>query len=150
MMTKTSIFSRGPALPILRAGCVLLAVAAGLLLGGEDASAKDIYIRAGDPEGGDGSEKSPFTTLSAAEAASEPWDSILIIPGDSTTALDGGIALKPGQKLIGLAPDGNLGGPDMDGVRMINTTDRFDGVIVKLSERNEVAGIHHGWVTLRL
>ncbi len=55
------------------------------------------YVQGGACEGGNGSKKHPFNNLKDAEAAD--WDVLIVL--SSTTALDGGITLKDGQKLIG-------------------------------------------------
>lgn len=100
-----------------------------------------VYVMAGKEEPGEGSKANPFNTLAAVESFSVPGDTIYVIANGAHT-LDGGIALKPDQKLIGVAHDGKLATTPDDAVRMTNTTPHLDGVIVRLSERNEVAGIH--------
>ena len=97
------------------------------------------FVRAGEPGEGDGSAGSPFGSLAEAEAASADGDVIYLVA--SFELLDGGIAMKPGQKLIGVRfvnQDAAVEGPV---VSLTNSTENLAGVIVRLSERNEVAGI---------
>jgi hypothetical protein len=129
---------------------VLLPVVVGGAISDSESSPQDhdeqptsnYYIRAGAEADGDGSESRPFASLQRAEAVSSAGDVIYLMAGGSTETLDGGIALKPRQRLIGLGPNGRPAsvGPDM--VRLTNSTEHLDGVIVMLSEANEVAGIH--------
>lgn len=63
------------------------------------------YVGADAPPGGDGSRRSPFDSLAAVEAASAPGDEIVVLPSpQGVHPLDGGIALKPGQRLVGAGP----------------------------------------------
>ena len=63
------------------------------------------YVSAAAPAGGDGSINAPFNSLASVQQASGPGDTIVIEPSSaSTPPLDGGIALKPGQRLIGDGP----------------------------------------------
>lgn len=63
------------------------------------------YVSASASSGGDGTISSPFNSLAAAEQASSPDDTIVIEPSPlNVPPLDGGIALKPGQRLIGAGP----------------------------------------------
>ncbi len=55
------------------------------------------FVQATAAPKGNGSEKHPFASLAAAALA--PWDILIVLP--STMALDGGITLKSGQKIIG-------------------------------------------------
>src|SRR3954462_4748085 len=64
-----------------------------------NADAAVFHVRAGAPPGGTGSAQAPFATLAEVEAASGPGDPLAVAPADA--ALDGGIALKPGQRLEG-------------------------------------------------
>jgi len=98
------------------------------------AFAAEVYVQAGAPAGGTGAQDSPFDSLADAEAASKAGDAIILLPG--TGALDGGIALKPGQKLLGRGGDGK-----MPQIININTPVQ-SGVMVRLSTNNEIAGIH--------
>ncbi len=63
------------------------------------------YVSAAAPAGGDGSASAPFNSLALVQQASGPGDTIVIEPSPaSTPPLDGGIALQPGQRLIGDGP----------------------------------------------
>lgn len=66
------------------------------------ASADTRYVRAGAPAGGDGSRALPYGSLAAVQAASHAGDAIVVLPSDA--ALDGGIALKADQTLVGAGP----------------------------------------------
>ncbi|MCQ4083912.1 hypothetical protein NGB36_25815 [Streptomyces sp. RB6PN25] len=90
-----------------------------LVLGGLPAAAAGPtiwYVSATASPGGDGSRQAPFDGLAAVELASSPGDTIVVLPAPlSVPPLDGGIALKPRQKLIGAGPSvtkkGNGKGP---------------------------------------
>lgn len=63
------------------------------------------YVSASASPGGDGSMHAPFASLAAVEQASSPGDTIVIEPSPlDVPPLDGGIALKPGQRLVGEGP----------------------------------------------
>ena len=69
-------------------------------------SGTTLYVSALAPAGGDGTRERPFDSLQTLEAASAPGDTLVVLPAPLEVApLDGGIALKPGQKLIGDGPD---------------------------------------------
>ena len=91
---------------------------------------------------GDGSRRKPFLLLSQAESASAAGDTIYVLSSESGKVLDGAIALKPRQKLIGIGANGDILETAADRVQLTNTTTRLGGVMVQLSEHNEVAGIH--------
>jgi hypothetical protein len=64
-----------------------------------------LYVSATAAPGGNGSARAPFNSLAAVEAASNAGDTIIVLPAPLTVPpLDGGIALKPYQKLIGAGP----------------------------------------------
>lgn len=110
------------------------------------AQAATWYVRAGGTSAGSGSKSSPFSSLQAVEQKSQPGDTIMIEP--AATALDGGIALKPGQKLIGDGPSVLTSAPALipDGPtvwasanlkalpRITNTTERNSGDAVELAD----------------
>ncbi|MDP6579086.1 MAG: hypothetical protein QF681_00400, partial [Vicinamibacterales bacterium] len=100
------------------------------------------YVSADAGSGGDGSRRSPFDSLSQAESASAAGDTIYLQASDSGKVLDGGIALKPRQKLIGVGANDALLEDASDRVRLTNTAALPGGVMVELSEQNEIAGIH--------
>src|SRR5215471_20343607 len=63
------------------------------------------HVSASAAPGGNGSAALPFNTLSAAQAASAPGDTIIVDPSPvNVPPLNGGIALKAGQRLIGGGP----------------------------------------------
>ncbi len=104
------------------------------------AQATAYYVSADAGANGNGSKNSPFVALSQAQSVSAAGDTIYLLAGDRV--LDGGIALKTGQKLLGIAANGQLLANAEGRVRLSNTTQQLDGVIVQLSDHNEVAGIH--------
>lgn len=64
------------------------------------------YVSASAPTAGTGTRRRPLDSLAAAERRSRPGDTIVVLPsGDHVPPLDGGIALKPRQRLVG-APSG--------------------------------------------
>lgn len=67
--------------------------------------AHTLFVSAVATAGGNGTRNAPFNSLSAAEAASEPGDTIVVLPAPSSVGpLDGGIALQPDQTLVGAGP----------------------------------------------
>ena len=80
--------------------CVLIAFACSEGGGTSDADdgrggkGSSWYFSADAASGGDGSEELPFDALAQAEEASAPGDVIYVLPAESETPLDGGIALK--------------------------------------------------------
>jgi hypothetical protein len=63
------------------------------------------FVSAAAPAGGNGSANAPFNSLALVQQASGPGDTIVVEPSPaSTPPLDGGIALQPGQRLIGDGP----------------------------------------------
>ena len=98
------------------------------------------YVSADARPDGDGSRRRPFRSLPDVEAASAAGDTIYLLSSDSV--LDGGIRLKPGQRLIGIGSDGEMSADPAGRVRLTNTAPLPGGVMVELSRGNEVAGIH--------
>jgi hypothetical protein len=99
------------------------------------------YGRAAVPPG-DGP-AAPFNSLAAVEHASGPGDTIIVVPSPLSVApLDGGIALKAGQHLIGGGPP-VLGGSGLRSLpRVTNTTKvHVAGDAVELADNTEVANI---------
>lgn len=104
-------------------------------------SAAEIYVSAV-ANNGDGSKTSPFNSLNHAEAASDAGDSIYLLASDTGRMLDGGITLKPGQKLLGVnEAEAILMDPDQR-VRLSNSAESSMGIIIRLASNNEIAGIH--------
>jgi hypothetical protein len=66
---------------------------------------ESLFVRAGASPGGNGTESHPFESLAAVATASKPGDEIIVLPAAlRQPPLDGGIVLKPGQRLIGGGP----------------------------------------------
>ena len=115
------------------------------------------YVSATAPAGGDGGAARPFNTLALVEAASGAGDTIVVVPSPlSVPPLDGGIALKPGQRLIGDGPAVVrfgaplvAGGPPLAGSsnlpsqpRIANTTGAGNnGDAVELADDTEVENL---------
>lgn len=107
-----------------------------------DVESKSYYVSAGSGANGDGSPSRPFRSLVEAEAISVAGDTIYLVSGNGIGELNGGIALKSGQKLLGIDSSGNLAEAEDDRVKLTNTSSVLDGVMVQLADHNEVAGIH--------
>ena len=69
---------------------------------------KTYYVSADARSDGDGSWSRPFLSLSQAESASAAGDTIYLLASESGKVLDGRIALKPRQQLLGVEVDGEL------------------------------------------
>ena len=153
------------------ATAVLAAVAALALLADMDAARADRngdhgkgggahhrwYVSATAPAGGNGSAAQPFNSLALVQGASGPGDTIVVLPSPlSVPPLDGGIALKPGQRLIGDGPTVVrvgaplvAGGPPLVGSsnlasqpRIANTTGAANnGDAVELADDTEVENL---------
>jgi hypothetical protein len=110
---------------------------------GGPACAASLFVRAGASPGGDGSQAHPFESLAAVASASKPGDEIIVLTAPlSQPPLDGGIALKPGQRLIG-------GGPPVAGGRSLGQAARItnssatvnSGDAVVLADNVEVSNL---------
>lgn len=105
------------------------------------ADAATWYVRADAPAGGDGSRNRPFATLEQMEKASQPGDTIRVLP--STRPLDGGVQLKDNQRLAG---DGDaVTKAPAGGARptITNTTSaRYHGDAIRLANNNLVENLH--------
>src|SRR5947207_2940862 len=112
----------------------LWAVAVAALCAAPRAEAAVFHVRAGAPAGGTGSAAAPFGSLAEVEAASGPGDTIVV--DASATALDGGIALKPGQHLEGGPP-----GPGTAPLLTNTQAARLDGDAVRLADGVTVSRI---------
>ncbi|MBL4571668.1 MAG: hypothetical protein JKY86_01150 [Gammaproteobacteria bacterium] len=108
------------------------------LFGSSLSFADDIYVKGG-VTGGDGSIKRPFGLLSDVEAASAPGDVIYI--KQSKTALNGGITLQVGQKLIGLGPDVLTANDKAAVAQIIDSREGYFSSAITLSGDNEVANV---------
>ena len=103
-----------------------------------------LYVSATAGPGGDGSRTAPYASLAAVEAASDPGDTIVVLPAPSSVPpLDGGIALKSRQSLIGAGPAvvGEGTAPDV-APRITNTSaDHNSGDAVSLASGTEVRNL---------
>ncbi|WP_194838104.1 right-handed parallel beta-helix repeat-containing protein [Nocardia sp. XZ_19_369] len=90
------------------------------------------YVSATAMAGGNGTEATPFNTLQAVQQASGDGDTIVVLAAPlGTTPLDGGIALKQGQRLLGRQGPGGV-------AAVANTTTANDGDAVRLAPNTEV------------
>ncbi|AYF77419.1 hypothetical protein D7D52_30430 [Nocardia yunnanensis] len=97
------------------------------------------YVRAGAAAGGTGSADAPFDSLGGVEAVSRDGDTIIVQP--SAVTLDGGIALKPGQQLVGAGP-AVVGAADTAALpRISNNTLGHDGDAVRLAPGAQVRNL---------
>jgi hypothetical protein len=94
------------------------------------AAAATLYVGADAAEGGDGSQARPFGSLAAVEEASAAGDTIRVVAAKAP--LDGGIALKAGQRLIGAGAAAPIENTDAS---------RHDGDAITLADRTEVANV---------
>jgi len=115
----------------MRTACALGLLAA--IAAAAPADARTWYVHAGSD--GRGSARAPFGRLAAVEAASRRGDRIVVL--SATAPLDGGIALKPRQQLIGAAATGNA-------AALITNTDpqRLNGDAVHLADGVTVRNLH--------
>ena len=122
----------------------LVLMASSPVLGQEssDSVSKTYYVSVDAGSNGDGSRQRPFLLLSQAESVSVAGDTIYLLSSERGNVLDGGIVLKARQRLIGLGADGETPENTTSRVKLTNTADLPGGVMVQLSEQNEVAGIH--------
>lgn len=115
--------------------------------------ARTWYVGASAPPGGDGSARAPFNSLAAVQLASGPGDTIIVLPSAPTVPpLDGGIALKPSQRLIGSGPSVAGPAPPANAPRITNTTPAHNsGDAVELAAGDtvsnlEIAGAYRGGI----
>lgn len=107
------------------------------------ARAKRLYVRAAAHSGGSGSRRAPFRSLTAVEAASRPGDTIVVLPSPPTVPpLDGGIALKRRQILVGAGPSVAGASPRVDAPRIANSRGQtHSGDAVVLADRATVRNL---------
>jgi len=119
---------------------MVVIAAAGGLTRSLSCPAATYYVGAGATEHGDGTQAHPFASLSAVENASRDGDTVIVLGASATLPpLDGGIALKPGQRLIGAGSPVIGRVPNSDAPRIANTTDaRLSGDAVRLAANTEV------------
>ncbi|MGH8458086.1 MAG: hypothetical protein ACRESV_01940, partial [Nevskiales bacterium] len=119
---------------------------------GSEIAAADFYVSSVAADGGDGSRARPFNSLQVVEQTSQPGDTIMVLPAPLDHApLDGGIALKPGQRLIGGGPNvvrhrdnaAVAGATPLATLPRIRNTDvlRLNGDAVRLAEGSEVRNL---------
>src|SRR5262245_59986334 len=120
---------------------LLAAVLLIVLAGASDPVASTWYVKADAAAGGNGSRSRPFATLEQVEAASQPGDTIRVMP--STRPLDGGIQLKDGQRLTGLGgPVTKAAGSAAQPTITNTSATRYNGDAVRLADNNVVENIH--------
>jgi len=100
------------------------------------------YVSADAGNNGNGSQARPFSSLAEAESASKAGDTIYLVSSSQGMLIDGGITLKPRQKLLGVDANGNILEDVNQRVQLTNTASLPGGVMVQLADNNEVAGIH--------
>jgi hypothetical protein len=103
---------------------------------------KSWYVAATASPAGNGSRGAPFASLAAAQAASAAGDRIVILPSPARAApLDGGIALKPRQTLVGAGAP--VAGRGLDVAPRIENTHKADhsGDAVVLADRATVRNL---------
>ncbi|WP_354700368.1 hypothetical protein DSM112329_00639 [Paraconexibacter sp. AEG42_29] len=123
---------------------VLLGVVTGAAAapGAAAAATRTWYVEAGAADGGRGTTRAaPLATLAAVEAKSRAGDRIVVLP--AVTALDGGLQLKPRQRLIGDGRSVTGGLPaDAPAPRLTNSTAvHLEGDAVRLADRTTVRNI---------
>jgi hypothetical protein len=98
------------------------------------------YVSADATSIGEGSRAHPFRSLEDVERASRAGDTIIVLPSPfGVPPLDGGIALKPGQRLIGAGPAVIGRPPESAAPRIANTRDsRLAGDAVRLADATTV------------
>ena len=101
--------------------------------------ARQLFVSATAAPGGNGTRRAPFNSLAAVEAASEQCDTIFLMASPITVPpLDGGIALKPYQRLTGFF--GSL--PHNWAPRITNSSGaQNSGDAVTLATNNEVSDL---------
>jgi hypothetical protein len=114
------------------------------------------YVSATALASGRGTASSPFNTLAQVQNISRPGDTIVVVPSPlDAPPLDGGIVLKPRQRLIGggppvlksgepLIPDGPpvVGSAGLSLLpRIANTTTAGNGDAVRLADNTEVSNL---------
>ena len=110
-------------------------------MAGASEAASIWYVKADAAAGGDGSRGRPFATLQQVETASQPGDTIRVLP--SMRPLDGGIQLKDGQRLTGLGDHVTKAAASGARPTITNTSaTRYNGDAVRLANNNVVENIH--------
>jgi hypothetical protein len=136
-----------PAVAVLALGVV--AVPSAVALGStaqhsaQHSSAHIWYVSASAAANGNGSQRSPFNSLSAVQGAAGAGDTIVVLSSPAAAPpLDGGIALKPGQHLIGAGPSVLSATAADPAPRLTNTTGTANsGDAVELADNTEVSNL---------
>lgn len=120
----------------VRTAIVALALLAAGAPAAANADARTWYASASAGAGGSGTRTSPFDSLADVERASRRGDAIVVLPSTADTPpLDGGIALKRGQSIVGAGPTLASGGTPTRLPQITNTTaERHDGDAVVLAD----------------
>jgi hypothetical protein len=120
---------------------VFLAAVFLMSMAGASEAASTWYVNADAAAGGNGSRSRPFATLEQVESASQPGDTIRVLP--SMRPLDGGIQLKDGQRLIGLGDHVTKSAASGPRPTITNASAmRYNGDAVRLANNNLVENIH--------
>ena len=137
------VLSRGGGGIFRKFVCWMLCPSFAFILTGGLARAAVLFVSATAAPGGNGSQNAPFNSLEAVEKGSAPGDEIVVLPSPmNVPPLDGGIALKPHQKLIGRGPAVNDGATLTQAPRITNSTaDRNSGDAVVLADYSEVSNL---------
>lgn len=115
-------------------------------------SGRTLYVSATAAPGGDGSRLKPFNSLQALESASAPGDTLVVLPAPvEVPPLDGGIVLKPNQRLVGGGPDvvqhqnkaAVAGAADLAELPRLRNSNvlRLNGDAVRLAPGSEVSNL---------
>jgi hypothetical protein len=135
---KRVIHHSGAASPAWSAALVVLVLA---FVAGSSEAASTWYVKGDAAAGGDGSRSRPFATLEQVETASQPGDTIRVLP--STRPLDGGIQLKDNQRLIGLGDPVTKAAASAARPTITNTNSaRHNGDAIRLATNTLVQNIH--------
>jgi hypothetical protein len=119
----------------------LLAAVFLMSMAGVSEAASIWYVKADAAADGNGSRGRPFATLQQVETASQPGDTIRVLP--SMRPLDGGIQLKDGQRLMGLGDQVTKAAASSARPTITNTSaTRYNGDGVRLANNNLVENIH--------
>jgi hypothetical protein len=136
---------RGDAKRLAYCAAALLASLLLAACGGSDDSTTQrvLYVSASASAVGDGSATSPFNSLAAVQAASQEGDTIIVLASPlSTPPLDGGIALKTGQQLVGDGPQvTQADSPLPSAPRITNASTANQGDAVTLADGTTVSNL---------
>jgi hypothetical protein len=126
-----------------KAICSLSISCFALVVLGGSAAAGTIFVSASAAPGGNGSQQMPFNSLADVEKTSAPGDEIVVLASPkSAPPLDGGIALKPHQKLTGRGPSVTGANTLGDAPRITNTSSQHNsGDAIALADDTEVSNL---------